>query len=1109
MGIKKTYKKLLSALVIIVFAVIAVAGYGAGHAQAASIKGFTTAQLSSINPKGSAFFFTSKKTIGMTIAGKTAYFNATQTPTDLGTVYTFMQDGSFCRPSDAVIYQNQAHQPVYPDQSLIFVKFSDFNGPTGQLVSGNGSGDSQLWPGANDSVGAGGKSNCGKQQGTLSNGDPAYVPIFVSQDKIGPQAGLYTGTGSRYTSAVVKSAKYKLVNAGLIQMTFTAADPSHGVKSVPGPIKLVDADPYDGTHQYVSQSVFCSSDGNGRALKFTLAPRGGFADSSIPANFSGSGDQLGFVDPSTGKCQTDTSKWPASIAVANPSNSLTDKSSARFAQEFAQWNPDGSSSIVLLSCDTGSQSCSATGQTLSTLPNGNASTYVENSSGCNGWTIVLNSGSSYQGTISHRNGTNCTNNSNDPSRAVAILGTKGTPEKPPTDNPGAAASLDCQTASATHTVPGYTLAFVICPMLDAAQSFSDWLIGQVENLLSFTFQHNLGDKSQQGNVQNAWGHIRDLASVFLVIIMLVMVLSQAISWGPFDAYTIRKVMPRLVIAVVLMQVSWSLLDYVTRLFDDFGHGIADLMYAPFGGPAKLQLGAILQAAGIPAYAGGSVVLAALLGIGVIAVLSLPTILLVGWSIVLALLVAFVTLSVRQILIITMIILSPLAILLWILPNTQRYWKLWYDNFTKLLLMFPMIIGMIAAGRIFADITSSGNNNKLIKFMMILIGYFGPFFLIPKTYKWGGAAMAAASGAIANAAPKLGGPVTNYLKGTQERSRWHLARESRKAELNRRAKAGFAEGLTSGNVVRRGINRSRLLGLNPHEGEINRRIVASARSAREEELKKRGDEAAQPLAAEGNWGGLVEMAQHGSEHEQDAAIEQLVKARRWDDIGHNNLQHSPQWGRAVAHRQLFSDINENRADFAPGVIAGGAALPALAGGSAPGISVAQLGTQSEQFFRDVEGTGIAGADLNGYVDRLREVARSPSAQGILGTAKQTHIDASLARWHAAQGGVGPAPRFSDIVQQSRVPATGPAPTTGPQIAPAAGGGFTIGSQPLTAGQQAIHAANDAGVEQIVNTTGGWAAMHPDDVMFIYQTRSDASPLKQRARDELLGRGIISP
>src|SRR5437868_6794791 len=81
--------------------------------------------------------------------------------------------------------------------------------------------------------------------------------------------------------------------------------------------------------------------------------------------------------------------------------------------------------------------------------------------------------------------------------------------------------------------------------------------------------------------------MRYLSVGLLLLIGLVMVVSQMIGIGPFDAYTVKKVLPRMLAAAVLITLSWFLCKFVIDIFNIIGQSVRGLLYAPFGGSAKL------------------------------------------------------------------------------------------------------------------------------------------------------------------------------------------------------------------------------------------------------------------------------------------------------------------------------------------------------------------------------------------------------------------------------------------------------------------------------------------------------------------------------------------
>jgi hypothetical protein len=349
------------------------------------------------------------------------------------------------------------------------------------------------------------------------------------------------------------------------------------------------------------------------------------------------------------------------------------------------------------------------------------------------------------------------------SQAVAISGTKGVA----TPGGGGATGTDNTNSSC---VDEQSLSWLICPVINGLSKSADKISSFVSDQLNFNVNENLS-----GSVKKAWTVFRSLTSVILVIVMLIMVFSQAFGGGPFDAYTVRKLLPKLVAAVILMQISWELCVYLIRLSNDAGQGIGQLMAAPFGGPNALELGSLIQRLN----QAGAVIIGVGTTAGVIGALVVGGALLAfGWPILVlaitlvffALIVALATLLFRNALIVLLVISSPLAFLAFVLPGTDRYWKIWKDNFVKLLVFFPLVIAIIYAGRIFAWTAGNLGSAGAFDLIMVLAGFFGPYFFLPKTFKWGGSLLAVASKGINEAWPvKRGQEFTQKgLMGRQQR-----------------------------------------------------------------------------------------------------------------------------------------------------------------------------------------------------------------------------------------------------------------------------------------------------------------------------------------------------
>jgi hypothetical protein len=266
------------------------------------------------------------------------------------------------------------------------------------------------------------------------------------------------------------------------------------------------------------------------------------------------------------------------------------------------------------------------------------------------------------------------------------------------------------------------LSWIFCPFIQLAVGAANVIDSMIMDMLNVgsetIFEGTDNTGSPQSGYYTAWNSFRIIATALLVIGGLVMVASTALGFDFLDAYTIRKTLPRLLIAAIGISLSWPLMEFVVGFFDTLGFSIRSLIYAPF---RSLETNGISIGVGIASYlvVGGA---ALILGFA-----SLTLVL----TAVLALLVGFVILLIRQIAIIMLVIIAPVAIACYVLPNTQKVWKLWSDNFLGLMLMFPIISALIAAGHVFAAVSfSTGAPTTGFTQIVGLIAYFIPYFLLP-------------------------------------------------------------------------------------------------------------------------------------------------------------------------------------------------------------------------------------------------------------------------------------------------------------------------------------------------------------------------------------------
>jgi hypothetical protein len=314
------------------------------------------------------------------------------------------------------------------------------------------------------------------------------------------------------------------------------------------------------------------------------------------------------------------------------------------------------------------------------------------------------------------------------------------------------------------------LGWILCPVIKLMDGVINTGTDMVIDLLTID-KNDYGYGSPINGVKTAWSAIRILSTITLVGIALFVIISQMLGFEFLSAYTLKKMIPKMAIGVILMQLSWVLIVAAIAIVDVIGLAISSLITLPFGIPGEINnIGAILDRANISGVSQSTatvgIIGGAIVGIGALGGF-FAGISIIAITIAVAVVVAIATLVLRKMIIIALMIIAPLAIIAWMLPNTEKYWKMWWSNLTKLLLMFPLIMGFLAVGRAFAWIVAqpqntqySGRGSEVIRFLIILLAFYLPFFLIPMTFKWGGSLMTMASGSISKFGSKIGAGLKN-------------------------------------------------------------------------------------------------------------------------------------------------------------------------------------------------------------------------------------------------------------------------------------------------------------------------------------------------------------
>ena len=306
------------------------------------------------------------------------------------------------------------------------------------------------------------------------------------------------------------------------------------------------------------------------------------------------------------------------------------------------------------------------------------------------------------------------------------------------------------------------IGWILCPIIKTTSGALDGAYDEfIKPLLQVSPQvvQALTLDNSSG-IYQAWAIFRDIANVVFVILFLVVIFSQVTGYG-IDNYGIKRMLPRLIVGAILVNFSFLICQLVVDMSNIVGASLQELLMSvgrgitieggdssSIGGLFSIVLGAI----GVGAAAAGAVIVAT----SVLPALSLGSLLSIAITIISALVAIFfgmVLLGARQAIIVLLVVTSPVAFVLYLLPNTQAYFRRWTGIFSRLLLVYPAAGLLIGGGYLAAKILLSVNGGfimNLVGLVMLVIPYF---LIIPLVRT------------SMNAIAGLGGRLQAYGRGT--------------------------------------------------------------------------------------------------------------------------------------------------------------------------------------------------------------------------------------------------------------------------------------------------------------------------------------------------------
>ncbi len=322
------------------------------------------------------------------------------------------------------------------------------------------------------------------------------------------------------------------------------------------------------------------------------------------------------------------------------------------------------------------------------------------------------------------------------------------------------------------------IGYILCPIMSFISDGMDWVFEQIQAFMKIDPLTTGKDSS----LYKAWGLMRSFANIAFVGAFLVFIYSYLTGMG-VNQHDIRKMIPRLIIAAVVVNASYVLCALAVDLSNVAGASLQDLFITIRNQLASSTTGRHdldnVSWSAMTAYilSGGTIAAAGLVqlsavGSGIIYLL-VPVLSVAAIAIV----VTIAVLAARQALIVILIIISPIAFVAFVLPGTQKYFDKWRDIFQTMLLLYP-IFSVLFGGSQLAGYLIAQNAQRPEVMILAMFVQVAPLIITPFLIKFSGGLLGKFAGMINNPAKGAHDKAKNWASGRRDLNKARRLAENR-------------------------------------------------------------------------------------------------------------------------------------------------------------------------------------------------------------------------------------------------------------------------------------------------------------------------------------------
>ena len=324
------------------------------------------------------------------------------------------------------------------------------------------------------------------------------------------------------------------------------------------------------------------------------------------------------------------------------------------------------------------------------------------------------------------------------------------------------------------------IGYILCPIINFLADATDNVFKYLETSLLRVETLATDD---QGVMYKAWSIMRQIANVMFIAVFIAIIYSHLTNTG-LSNYNLKRMLPRLILAIVAVNLSYYICALLIDVSNIVGSGLNGLLIetlrvvgegagrnsldVPSWGEAAAYLlsGGTLAVAGLTSATAASV---AAMGPGVLYLLVFALV-----PVATIMIVTFAVLAARQAIIVVMVVISPIAFVLYILPGTSKWFDRWQEIFSTMLVMYPMF-ALLFGGSHLASYLIAQTNNRWETLLIALFVQAVPLVITPFLIRFSGRLLG-----------RFAGMINNPTRGVGDKAKIWANREANLAKGRRMA-----------------------------------------------------------------------------------------------------------------------------------------------------------------------------------------------------------------------------------------------------------------------------------------------------------------------------------